>query len=181
MGNSKQTTTKTIMEIPFGITREEILNLAAQKLVDAYCGEPDLEDIATRMIRENVTNLVATKLTKRIDDFLVDEMKKLLDQEIVPVDIWGEREGNPTTIRAQLAKRARDFWDVRVNSDGREEHYGGQPRSKVLLAECLKEEFTKAIKANVDIIVTELNNSLKADATKLITEHIDKLITLRKR
>jgi hypothetical protein len=34
------------MSIPFDITREEVLNLAAQKLVDAYGGDPDISERA---------------------------------------------------------------------------------------------------------------------------------------
>lgn len=169
------------MENPFGITREEVLNLAAQKLVDAYGGDPDLSETAERMIREKVTEAFANRLNRRIDEFLTAEMAKLLGQEIVPVNIWGDREGTPTTIRAELAKRARDFWNVRVDKDGRESSYGGSERSKVLMGQILKDEFSNAVKENAEVIIAEFKSALKVDATKLVTEHIDKLITVKSR
>lgn len=169
------------MENPFGITREEVLNLAAQKLVDAYGGDPDLSETAERMIQEKVTEAFANNLNRRIDEFLTAEMAKLLGQEIVPVNIWGDREGKPTTIRAELAKRARDFWNVRVDKDGRESSYGGSERSKVLMEQILKDEFAKAVKENAEVIIAEFKSALKVDATKLVTEHIDKLITVKSR
>lgn len=169
------------MNTPFGITREEVLTLAAQKLVDAYCGDPDLSETAERMIRQKLEEAFANKLTRRIDDFLTNEMEKLVGQEIVPVDIWGDREGKPTTIRAALAKRARDFWNVSVDKDGRESTYGGIARSKQLMSEILKDEFAKAVKENADVIIGEFKAALKVDATKLVTEHIDKLINVKSR
>lgn len=170
------------METPFEITREDVLNLAAQKLVDAYCGEPDLSEIAERMIRERITLAFADGLKRRIDEFLTAEMEKLIGQEIVPVNIWGEREGtSPTTIRAELAKRARDFWNVTIDRDGRESSYGGQARSKVLMEQIVKDEFSKAVKENADVIVGEFKAALKADATALVHKHIDSLIKLGNR
>lgn len=167
--------------IPFEITREEVLNLAAQKLVDAYCGDPDLSNSAETMIRSKVKELFENGITKKIDEILTTETEKLLSQEIVPVDIWGERVSKPTTIRAQLAQRAREFWDVKVNKDGREESWGGTPRSKMLMQEILKDEFSKAVKENADVIIAVFKTALKADATKLVTEHIDKIINLKAR
>jgi hypothetical protein len=169
--------------IPFDITREEILNLAAQKLVDAYGGDPDIAEQAEDMVRRKVDNLFADEnIRKRIDEALTAEMDKLLGQEIHPVNIWGEREGGkPTTIRAQLAERARKFWEVPVNEDGRESPYGGTPRSEALLKKIVKEKFEDAIKANADVIVSEFKKALLADSTKLVTEHIDRLIPNRSR
>lgn len=169
------------MENPFGITREEVLELAAKKLVDAYGGDPDLSESAERMIRERVKELFESGLKARIDSFLDAEMKKIVGEEIAPVNIWGEREGQPTTIRAELAKRAQNFWNVRVDENGRESSYGGSERSKVLMQQILKDEFANAVKANADVIVAEFKAALKVDATKLVTEHIDKLITVRTR
>jgi len=166
---------------PFGITREEVLNLAAQKLVDAYADDPSLSESAERQICEKVKQLFETGLKARIDDFLTAEMKRITGEEIVPVNIWGEREGKPTTIRAELAKRAQEFWGARVDKDGRETTYGGTERSKLLMQQLLKDEFANAVKHNAEIIVAEFKSALKSDATKLVTEQIDKLINTKAR
>lgn len=171
----------TITDNPFGITREDVLNLAAQKLVDAYSGDPDLSETAERMIREKITEAFAHGIKRRIDDFLSEEMQRIVGQEIVPVNIWGEREGTPTTIKAELSKRAQQFWNVRVDSEGRESSYGGAPRSEVLMAKILKDEFSKAVKENAEVIIAGFKTAIKADATKLVADHIDKLINLKAR
>ncbi len=168
------------MENTFGITREDVLNLAAQKLVEAYCGDPDLSETAERIVRDKINEVFAKRLNQTIDEALQREMEKILGQEIMPVDIWGERTGNPTTIRAQLALKAKQFWEIRVDNDGREMSYG-TPRSEILMKKILKDEFTKAIKENADVILAEFKTAIKADATRIVSDHIDKLITLKSR
>lgn len=165
--------------MPFGITREELLALAVQKLVDAYADDSALSERAESMIRNRVEVLFSSALQERVDAFLDAEIKRVVGEEIVPVNIWGEREGKPTTIRAELAKRAQEFWNVRVDDQGRESSYGGTERSKRFMAQILKDEFAAAVKENADVILREFKAALKADATKLVTEHIDKLITVK--
>lgn len=167
------------LENPFGITREELLDLAAKKLADTC--DADLSEIAERQIRERVKELFESGVKQRIEEFLDGEMRKIVGEEIMPVNIWGEREGKPTTIRAELAKRAKEFWNVRVDGEGRESHYGGTERSKLLMQQILKDTFAKAVKDNAEVIIAEFKAALKVDATKLVTDHIDKLITVKYR
>ena len=44
------------METPFNITREEVLELAANKLADMYADESGLHDQASRIIRDRITD-----------------------------------------------------------------------------------------------------------------------------
>lgn len=175
--------TKT-MNAPFEITKEEVLNLAAQKLVDAYeyRDSDSITERAEEIIRRKVGELFSeTSIKAKIDAVLTEELDRLLGQEIVPVDIWGHREGKPTTIRAQLSERARKFWEVPVDREGRESSYGGTPRHKLLMEQIVKEEFSKAVKENAEVIVSEFKAALKIDASKLVSDHIDKLISVRDR
>lgn len=167
------------METPFGITREEILELAAVKLADQFGDAKHLSELAEREIEQRVKSAFESGLQIRIDEFLGSEMEKLLSQEICPVDIWGDKTGSPTTIRAQLAARAKDFWDVKVDQDGKSQCYGGNPRHEVLFKKIVKDEFDKAVKENCTEIVAAFKQALKVDAARITSEHIDKLIKTR--
>ena len=158
------------------ITKEDVIELAARKLADAYA---DNEEIGTRVnqrIEQRIKEYFENSVKAQIDAFLSSEMERLLNQTINPVDIWGEQTGKPTTIRAQLAERAKEFWEVKVDREGRPSIYGGEPRHTQLMKNIAKEEFDKAIKANAETIIGAFKAVLKADATKLVAEHIDKLI-----
>lgn len=163
-------------ETPFNITRDELLNLAADKLADQIGDTSELYSKAESEISKRISVLFAEGLKTKVDEFLTEEMSKIVSQEIVPVNIYGEREGQPTTIRATLAARAKEFWDVRVDDSGRPSSYGGEPRHQQLMKRILQDEFAKSVKQNADVIVAEFKKAIKADCTKLVSEHIDKLI-----
>jgi hypothetical protein len=170
--------TKTLY--PCEITKDELLDLTATKLADQFSDLPEITERAQNLIGERVKELFESSLKNKIDAFLVGEMEKLISQEIHPVDMWGEKTGKPTTIKAQLAIRARDFWDLKVDEQGKESSYGGQPRHQYLLKKVAREEFEKAVRENIEEMVSAFKEAVRADAVKMATEHIDKLITLRK-
>lgn len=167
------------MNTPFEFTKEEVLELAANKLVDCFASDEDLRSLAEHKVSDRIKEVFELKLNRRIDEFLTSEMAKLLNQEICPTDIWGNKVGSPTTIRDQLAQRAKIFWDVRIDADGRESSYGGSPRHEVLFKRICQDKFSEAIKENSELIAGEFKAALKADAAKIAAEHIDKLITVR--
>lgn len=172
-----------LMNTPFEITKEEVLELAANKLVDAhYNSDENLSERAEKIIRNRVCELFSeTHIKGKIDKALSDELEKLLGTEIIPVDIWGQRDGKPTTIRAQLADRAQRFWEVRISDDGRESSYGGTPRCEVLMKKLLKDEFEKAVASNAEVIVAEFKKALTTSGHKVVTEQIEKLVRVQTR
>ena len=121
------------------IDPKDVLELAAQKVADTVFEQyDDLHDYVNNRIEELVSSTVTTEMRESmvvtIDQKLAEETGKLLQQEVVPVDIWGEAKGEPTTIREQLHKRALEYWDERVEPDRnnpgrfRPTSYGGKPR-----------------------------------------------------
>ena len=165
----------------FNITREEVLELAANKVADQMADYEETQGLVNKLIRERVEQAFKESLTKRVDALLNETVLKLVDETVTPVDIWGERTGLPTTIRQALAQRAKDFWLVKVNADGKEATYNGTERWKMFLQQVSKEEFTKAIQENIESIVTGFKEALRADTGKLLGEHIEKLIPSKRR
>lgn len=166
-------------ENPFGITKEELLNVAAQKIADQLSDYDELESNVNRLVRERVEELFSNKLKERIDSFLMEEMTRITTEKITPVTIWGEKAGEPTTIRQCLAERAKVFWEVKVDENGKESNWGGQPRYERLMRDVLKAEFENAVKENAEVIVAEFRKAILADSVRIVTDHINKLIPKR--
>jgi hypothetical protein len=168
------------MENPFNITKEEVLELAATKLVYSVTDDSSLYELAESKISKLVNDKVAAKLDSAIDAALQKEIAALMEKEIVPIDIWGEKAGSPTTIRSQLHERAKEFWNVSVDDSGEQCHYGGSPRHEVLFKKIVQTEFETAIKQNAEVVVGEFKKALLEDSTRIVTEHINKLIGPRR-
>lgn len=164
---------------PFGITCEELLELAAQKLADQYATSEDLEKSIWDKINPRIEKLFSERINSGITTVITAEIEKLLGQELVPVNIFGDREGSPTTIRAMLAKRAKSFWDEKVDCDGRISTYGGEPRHKWLFSKVVNDEFEKVIKQNITNIVGAFKDALTVDAAKMTAAHIDSIIKVK--
>lgn len=161
------------------ILREQIVDLAATKVADEVLGEGELHDRVERIVQSRIEAAVSKGLHERIEATLAAEMESILATTITPTDIWGDRTGPPTTIRDALAARAKDFWDVRVDKDGKPSSYGGAPRHEHLMRRLLDEEFTKAVRENASVIVSAFKAAVKADGARILNEHIDALIKVK--
>jgi len=164
------------MENPFNITREEILELAARKVVEQFEGDFDPSEAARSMISERIKETVGDSLRKTVDSVLRDELSKIMEQTIQPVDIFGDKTGKPTTIRAVLADRAKVFWEVKVDKDGKESTWGGEPRHAHLMRQLLDDAFKQAVKDNATLVVSEFKKAITASAQKMVVDHINQLI-----
>jgi hypothetical protein len=167
-----------------------VMELAAQKIADEVLGDSDsfYEKVEARIesiIDSAVGESLQASVRDRIDATLNASLAEMLDRQIIPVDMWGERTGEPTTIRAQLHKRALEFWEERVEPDRhntgqlKRTTYGGEPRYKVVYKQITEDAFKDALKANVNEIVSAFKAAVKVDAAKLINEHIEKIINVK--
>jgi hypothetical protein len=162
-----------------GFTPEQLLDLAAEKVADQYLDREGVTWRVEQVLEARVKDAVGKGLNEKIDALLTAEMEKILGEEIVPMNIWGERQGSPTTIRNQIAERARTFWEERVNKDGKLETYGGQPRHEHLIRKIVNEEFSAAIKQNVVAVVSAMKIAAKAHAEQITNEALDNLIKVK--
>lgn len=164
-----------------GITRQDVLDLAAQKLAeDATRDGESIFAQARDAIQAEVKKIVQTGLAEKVDTVLAAEMEKILAQEIIPCDIWGDRKGKATTIKAVLADRARDFWFEVVNADGKISNYGGKPRYEWLFTKTLQETFQDALRQNAVVMIETFKAAVRADLVKAVEAHVEKLIPAAK-
>lgn len=158
------------------ITKDELLELAAQKLIGQMDLEEVLETEVQKQVRDFISSNMAANIEKRVAEFLNEELLKLLREEIVPVDIYGERAGKPTTLREIVKDRAIKFWGERVNENGELCSYGGVERHKMLYLQTINGAFEQAIKDNVQEIVTGFKINMKKHFAELTEKHIEDMI-----
>lgn len=182
MNNINMNTENNDKQNPWGITREEVLELAATKIAEQYGDDYDsVETRVERGINDHLQKALRIKLDDNLERILNDVTAKLLSEQVIPVDIWGERKGEPTTIRDALAKRAQGFWEEKVDKDGKKSDYSGKPRHQWIFEKVVGEEFTKSIKDNVESITKGFKEALRADAGQQLGNYIEKLIPSQRR
>jgi hypothetical protein len=187
---------KQLSEV-FGITKEDIVDRAAALLAkDALSSSPEWNDDAGEFVdapvdllgkalklveselHAQVKRVLGNSVEAAVEERLRQEMETLLGKEIIPVDIFGEQTGEPTTMRGVLEKRAREFWEIKVDKDGKPGggYYGGKSRAEFLMEKLMKDTFTDAMQKNTAAIVTAFQAALKADLAKQASEYVDRLI-----
>lgn len=168
---------------PFNITREELLNLAAQKLADQAQDESELIEMANKLVREKVEKALAQSVLASVDKFLADEMEKILSQTICPVDVWGDRTGAPTTLRATLHERAKAYWAENVDGEGKlvtnSWSSSGKPRAEWLMCKVAGKEFEGVVKQNIVNIIGALKDAVRDDMKANVDKYLNELIKVK--
>lgn len=159
---------------PFNITREDVINLAAEKLLGQY--DFDVEEMISSRVAVAVKAQLDSQLTPTINAALQQAVVGILENKITPRDIWGDVAGKETTIKDQLTKRALEFWDTKVDAKGIENSYSGTPRYEHVVQTVIAEEFNKAIKTNAEVVVKAFRDAMIANGQQLVSDHIKRLV-----
>lgn len=166
----------------------QLLDLAAQKLADGYRDEGELYDRADSIIRKRIDDLFKEKINDLVDAALTSKLEEVMNQTIQPVDIFGDKTGEPTTIKGALVDKAKDFWNTKVDSNGKpidkERYYSRnstKTRAEWLLGRIVSEEFASQVKANATQITGAFKEAMAKDAHDMIDKHINALIKTKVR
>ena len=160
-----------------GLTKEQVLAAVAENIANSIEGF-DAYEAAQKLVKERVEKELAQKLTAAVDEMMRVEMDRLMRTEITPVDIWGDKTGKPTNLRAAITERARNYWEERVDSEGKTStsNYIAKPRHEWVFSKIVSEAFTDAVKNNTLSVIGAFKDALRADAAKRFDEQLDQLI-----
>lgn len=166
-----------------GITGEEVMKLAADKVVEElYDSTFDPIEYAKHEIKARVDKIINEKVEDQIAAKLAEAMEITLTTQVQPRNMWGDKEGEARTIREILADRAKEFWGITVDKNGKPSGgYGGKPRHQYVLEQVVKDAFVDAMKENIDEIIVGFKDALRKDVGKDLGEHIERLIKAPKR
>ena len=139
----------------------------------------DINEKIDNEIERLVSESLANSLNSRIEKTLNEIMQRALDTEMSPVNVWGEREGTPTTLRAALHDRARTFWQEKVNSNGERASYGGKPRYEYVLSIITEQEFNTAVKQNIANIAGAIKDAMRADFYKAVDTQLNDFFNVK--
>lgn len=142
---------------------QAIVDEAARRLIDK-CGN----DI-TRIVQERVANAIEAQINTIVEDALT--------KVFTPVDEFGGPTGEPTTVKAILAKKAKSFLEEKVDSYGKAatSRFGTlMPRAEYVLGKLFEEALDHAAKKEVAEIAKQAKEKAHVEVAKLIVAQIQK-------
>ena len=158
----------------FKFDQEKLEKQIVEQAVDRIYGDDDsIYESVRRQVDAKVNDALSKGLDKAIEEAINQIMERALNTEIHPVNIWGEREGKPTTIRAALHERAKNFWNEKVDNKGKKSTCGGRPRYEHVLGDITAKEFDTQIKQNIVNIAGAIKDSVRSDFYKQVDEKLN--------
>lgn len=165
---------KTLLE-ELGITREEVMDrIVAQALgsVANYrqTGEETWEDIPLSADVDKRINQAVVALMKsmeshihaRVEEHLRVELQKTFEAPFQRVNSIGEPVGEPTTVREMIVEYAKNYWNEKVDSQGKPgSHYGrNQTRAEWQAGQVIVSTYENLLRDSVSTMVADLKKQM---------------------
>ena len=160
-----------------GITREDILERAAQKILDWHAD-------SSFNYREYARSIIDKRIDITVDKVIDEEVSRItkgaLEDVITQTDIWGNVIGE-VCIQDKIIEMTRDYWNQIVDDSGRvkKDSWGNkQTRSQYVFKEYMKQCFDYAIEERTKQVVKEtkaaLTNGFQEKFKELVKKSLEK-------
>ena len=156
-----------------GITREEVLDRLVDRLADSI----------HRSMEISIEKKVEEAFARRAQDIIIDRVSRITDKYLEtpyqPVNSWGEKVGEPTSVAEIIETTFQTWWKTPVDKAGKpvsSSFYGSKmPRAQYVAGEIaadvlgghLKNEYKKVVDDAKRILVTQLSAEITRQIEKL--------------
>ena len=145
--------------LSFEDIEEQIVSNVTRRIVDD----------AGHDIRKEVMAQVNSQIQNVVSQVVLEAM----EGEFQPVTNWGEKDGEPTTIREMFKSAVIDWWKTTVNQEGKPSgSYSGQKRSEWVAEKVI----AKMVRSDMKDVFTEIIKEIKSETKKSVTAIIQKEI-----
>lgn len=172
-----------------GISKEELIERIVNKALgitsdykqtgEESWDEIPFADVVDKKINTVIGNLIESmkpKIQERIDTIMGEQINKVFTEPFQPVTQWGEKKGDPITIRDLIANEAHGYWTTVVDDSGKPNAsgYGNKtPRSVYYAKQVMTEHYNKELVGEVKKMASEM----KAMIPVTIAEEISNTVT----
>ena len=146
------------------INQERIEKAIIEEAVNNILHEDKLAERISSAVNTKINALFKDRADAQIDAAINDAIRSGFDREYCRVTPWGEKEGAPTTIRKELDKLIGDYWNARVDKNGKAvtSSYGESiTRAEWVMSKIVADDFNSQMKQHVVNVAGGLKDSLR--------------------
>lgn len=157
-----------------GILKEDILNGVIEHLADQITSSElrHISSAAQETAQKRVQILIDEQINKHIED--------LLSSSFQPLDIWGDKAGEPITLKDMMAASLNNWWTAPVDANGKAvstNSYGTKTtRADFLVSKIAKEVIDKDLSKELYAMNKALRAQIQAAMTKSIQQIIGNIL-----
>lgn len=159
-----------------------VMELAAQKIADAVIHEDDVQNAAMREIKNRIDRLFSERADNAVSEAIDAAVNAALDRQYTRINAWGETEGVPTTIRAELEKLADAYWTQNVDAKSGKptsSTYNQVTRAQFVMGQICAEDFTEQMKKAAVSVTAAMKDGFRSQLAKQVDDLLDTLFRVR--
>lgn len=171
---NQTTTTMTTEQLQqLGITKEEILERITDRILSDGMGEEGFEHAKREIVKGYKEGI-----EKAINHVISKECAEALTMEFQPVNMWGEKTGQPTTVRDLFVKKCQDWWTQKVDGAGNPttDSYGRKTMVQFQVEKAVAEIANNEMKAAMQSVVADAKAALANSIGNYVRDHVAKKI-----
>jgi len=171
-----------------GITKEELIERIVNKALGITAefeqtGEESWEDVPfSDVIDKKINTAIGNFIEQikpmiqfRINEIMNQKMNEVFEAPFQPVDKWGDKRGEETTIRDLIALDAKNYWSEKVDENGvvnSSSYSNKMSRSTFYAHKVMTEFYNKELVSEVKKLASEMKAKIPATISAEISNTI---------
>ncbi len=155
------------------LDKQRIENAIVEQVATDFVNEEHLSQKIHSEVNKRIDRLFKDSADAQIQAAINEAIKDGFDREYCRVTSWGEREGEPTTIRKQLEKLISGYWNEKVDRQGKPTSYSGSDcatRAEWLMTQLVAADFKGAMQQHVVNLAGSLKDGLRNELHKTVNQ-----------
>ncbi len=153
------------------IDKERIENAIVDQVASEFVNEENLSKKINDEVIKRIDRLFKDQADAQIKTAIDEAIHNGFEHEYCRVNSWGQREGKPTTIRKELEKLIGNYWNTKVDRNGKETTYhDGTTRAEWLMMQLVAADFKKDMQQHVVNITAGLKDGLRQQLHKTVND-----------
>lgn len=152
-----------------GITKEELIDRIVDTALGITAGyeqtghesweELPLSEVVDKKIETAIGKLVdrlKDQIEKQIDKIMAQKIEEVFNAPFQRTNQWGDKIGEPTTIRDMVANEAINYWNQKVDDDGKTSKYNSkQTMAEYHAKQVVKKVYDTELAAAVEVMIKD--------------------------
>lgn len=150
------------------------LDWPQEKVLEAITGQAAANIVGE--LEHEIRRDVRAKVSKAIEDQINAIVLDTLTREFQPVDEFGDPKGEPSTVKAIIATKARKYMNEQVGTDGRASNTYGtkQPRWEWIICQLVGQAIDRQVKEEIAILAKDAKAKAHLEVARLLVAQIQK-------
>jgi len=155
------------------LDKKRIEDAIIAEVADKIIGEDELYSRVKTAVEQRIDRLFKDKADAQIAAAIDDAIRNGFDREYCRISSWGERQGEPTTIRKELERLISGYWNEKVDRQGNPSTYSSShdvTRAEWLMMQFVADDFKGNMKQHVVNVTAHLKDGLRKELHKTVNQ-----------